>query len=512
MSLGKILRSRSSAKRESQSQAKEAEWLKRAKLDNARVKTAIRQARAKCHWDYEFRGNMGTPFDEAIKTHEEILLCGAAGTGKTLRILILINWIMWAYPGARALIVRKVRADLAQSTLVTFERDVMGLDNPVVSNVQRQYRLSYKYPNGSEIVVGGMDRPGAILSAEYDIIYVPEAVQVSLADWETLLMRLSAGPYPHPIIIGDTNPDRPDHWLKQRADGGLVKLLNTYHKDNPAWWDHSSNHWTAKGESYVKGKLSRLTGVRKERYLHNRWAIAEGAIYEDWNEDIHLIDAAKVPPFVRRWRAIDFGYIHPLVVQWWGMDHDGRMYRYREIYQTHLLVADVAVEIFRLEAGLSKEELDVMAEKYKDKDKPNGQFWRELRAKAGKEPIEFSVADHDAEDRATLAKYGIVTKAANKAVRNGIQAMQERLRVQGDGKPRIFYVRGARVQLDTELKDAGKPTCTEEEMGGYVWSDSSKKEEPIKEDDHGADASRYSVMAVDRFGKPKQQKKNPFYR
>jgi phage terminase large subunit len=100
---------------------------------------------------------MAKPFQLAIQENEEVLLCGAAGTGKTLRILYFINDVLWNYPGARVLIVRKVRADLAQSTLVTYERDVMGLDNPIVNTVQRESRKSYKYPNGSEIVVGGMD-------------------------------------------------------------------------------------------------------------------------------------------------------------------------------------------------------------------------------------------------------------------------------------------------------------------------------------------------------------------
>ena len=111
-----ILQRNSSARRESQ-------WQQRAKLERAKQKSLIRKARAACKWDYEFRGNMGAPFEAAIADHEEVLLCGAAGTGKTLRILHFINDVCWRYPGARILIVRKVRADLAQSTLVTYERD-----------------------------------------------------------------------------------------------------------------------------------------------------------------------------------------------------------------------------------------------------------------------------------------------------------------------------------------------------------------------------------------------------
>lgn len=492
-------RQRFSGKQASRSKGREnPDWMIRAKLEKLERKADIKKARNKCRWDWEFRGNMAAPFDDAIQTHEEVLLCGAAGTGKTLRILVFINWVMWEYPGARALIVRKVRADLAQSTLVTYERDVMGVDNPIVSNVQRQYRMNYKYPNGSEIVVGGLDRPGAVLSAEYDIIYFPEAVQGELSDWETLLMRLRAGPYPHPILLADTNPGPPDHWLKQRADSGMVKLLNTYHKDNPSWWSEKLQQWTAKGINYVLGKLARLTGVRKLRYLENKWAASEGAVYDDWNEDIHLIDENQLPQFKRRFRSIDFGFRNPFVCQWWGEDYDNRLYLYREIYQTELLVADAAIEIVRLEAGLSTEEVEALKVKYPDYSDPDGRFWRDLRSLARvREKIDGSVADHDAEDRATLAKFGIHTVAAKKSVSNGIQAVQARLKVQADGKPRLFIMRGARVMMDMALKEAGKPTCTQEEVSGYVWSDNRKKEEPVKEDDHGQDGKRYMVMYFD---------------
>jgi len=479
------------------SNKRESQWRDKGRLERAKVETMMRLARSRCNWNFEFRGNMGAAFDEAVQTYDEILLCGAAGTGKTLRILYFINWVCWEYPGARVLIVRKVRADLAHSTLVTYERDVMGFDNPIVATVQREYRKTYVYPNGSEIVVGGMDRPGKILSSEYDIIYPAEAVQFELSDWETFIMRLRSGPYPYPLLLADTNPDRPDHWLKQRADNNMVKLLNTYHKDNPNYWD--GENWTEEGKRYVLGKLQRLTGVRRKRYLDNQWSVSQGAVYEEWNEDIHLIDADIVGvQFVRRWRSIDFGFRNPFVCQWWGEDADNRLYLYREIYQTRLLVSDAAIEIVRLEAGLSREKVNAMKAKYNDVAEPDGQFWRDMWALAREnEPINGTVADHDAEDRATLEKYGIRSEPANKAVMNGIQAVQQRIRVQEDGRARIFIVRGARVQVDMDLKEAGKPTSTQEEIGGYVWNDATKKEEPVKADDHGVDSLRYLCMYFD---------------
>lgn len=434
-------------------------WLDKARWSQVKKEAEFNRLRRISSPSYVFRGNNASLWN--LQGQEEILLCGAAGTGKTLAILCFINELAWFYAGLRVLIVRKVRVDLTRTTLVTYERDVMGYGNPLVSNVQRESRKVYRYPNKSEIVIGGMDRPGSILSGEYDIIYPAEAVQFTLNDWETLIMRLRSGVYPFPAIIGDTNPDRKEHWLKQRADEGVTKLLNTYHKDNPAYWDADAQTWTEAGVRYVLGKLSRLTGVRKERYLLNRWVNAEGVIYEDWNDDIHLIDADDLPEFKIRFCSIDFGFNNPFVCQWWGVDHDGRAYLYREIYQTRLLVEDAAVKINDL---------------------------------SGEEVIDFYVADHDAEDRETLRRRGIDTIAADKSVSEGLQEVMSRLRIEGDGKPRIFIVRGARKNQDMDLKAHGRPTSTQEEIGGYIWNDKKQKDEPVKADDHGMDTMRYGMM------------------
>lgn len=426
------------------------------------AKTRV-EAQQRTERGYELRGNNLAAQDI---TDPEVLLVGAAGTGKTLAILHKINDAMWRWPGARALIVRKVRADLAESVLVTFERDILGLDNPICAGIQRENRRIYRYPNGSEIVVGGMDRPGRILSTEYDLIYPAEAVQFAEQDWETFIMRTRNYVMPYQQVIGDTNPDVPHHWLKQRCDTGVCRMLVSYHKDNPAYWD--GQDWTPRGVDYVMGKLARLSGVRKARYLDGKWVIAEGAVYEDWREDVHVIDPFEVPSAWRRFRAIDFGYNNPFVCQWWAEDPDGRMYLYREIYQTQRTVASHAETINRL---------------------------------TGDEHISLSVADHDAEDRATLKAAGIHTLAAKKDVSTGIQVVQERMKIQGDGKPRMFIMRGARIGRDEALADAKKPTCTQEEVAGYVWEKSPdgkpNKEVPVKTDDHGMDGMRYMMMALE---------------
>lgn len=417
-------------------------------------------------------------------TASELILSGPAGTGKTRAWLEVLHSDALKYPRSRQLIGRKTRRSLTETALVTYERDVLGFDNPICTNVKREQRHVYRYPNGSEIVVGGLDKASKTLSAEYDRIYINEITELTIADYEPLLRALRSGVLPYQQLVGDCNPDRADHWILKRANDGQLTLIKTTHEDNPILWDVEAGTWTPRGASYIE-KLDRLTGVRKQRLRWGLWVSAEGMIYEDYNaaEDGHLIDSFEIPAEWRRIRSIDFGYTNPFVCQWWAIDPDGRMYLYREIYHTQRTVKVHAEQITRLSEG---------------------------------ERYEATVADHDAEDRATLAECGIRTTAAVKDVSPGIQKVQERLKIAGDKKPRIFYMRDARVEMDESLEEAGLPTCTTDEIGGYVWAKAAdgkpKKDEPLKLNDHGMDTMRYAVVYVDGLGnKVGKVTRNPFY-
>jgi hypothetical protein len=272
---------------------------------------------------------------------------------------------------------------------------------------------------------------------------------------------------PYQQAIADCNPAGPHHWLNQRANRGQMARLLSRHRDNPGLWDAKASRWTDQGGKYI-ATLKRLTGARASRLLEGKWAATEGAVWPEYDAAVHLIDPFPIPADWRRVRSIDFGYTNPFSCSWYAIDGDGRAYRYRQIYRTRTLVSDHAAEIIRLSEG---------------------------------ERIEATVSDHDAEDRATLDRCGIPTVPAYKAVERGIQAVAERLRPAGDGKPRLFLFRDALVSRDELLVEAKKPTCTEEEIDGYVWPKGQDgkplKEEPVKENDHGCDEMRYLVAYLD---------------
>lgn len=414
-----------------------------------------------------------------------LVLSGGAGTAKTLFCLNKVLAYVMKYPGSRALICRKTKESLVASTLVSFENQVLPAGHHALGNVQRESRQVYRFRNGSEIAVGGMQRGdksdlARIMGTEYDVIYCNELREFDEDNLTDLQSRNRHFRGEFQQIIGDTNPWSPTHWIKRGADTGLLKLVYTTHKDNPAYWNEAKGEWTEKGLSYVEGTLKSYIGVKRDRLYLGRWVQAEGVVYEEFDPRIHVIAPGnlleKMPEGWQSWRkvrSIDFGYSNPFVCQWWAIDNDGRMYLYREIYFSKRTVKEHAERINQLSRG---------------------------------EEYEATVCDHYAEDRATLRENGIANLPARKAIDRGKNAVKDRLKVQGDGKPRIYFLKTARVEEDKTLLPASLPACTVEEFDCYINDPSTTsknaKELPLDKDNHGMDAMRYAVLRVDRNDGP----------
>lgn len=430
-------------------------------------------------------------------THRDLMLCrdtevaavGRAGSGKTLAAAWKIHITAMKVPGLRGLMLRATHTSLTATTLVTFQRQVALA--ALADGSVRWYGGSgkdpaaFRYANGSEILVAGGDRPEKFLSADLDRIFVDEGVEITLDLWETLITRLRGKAPTYKQIVLATNPSHPQHWIKQRADAGGLTMITSSHRDNPFYVNRDGSY-TAEGADYM-AKLDALTGVRRQRLKEGRWTAAEGVIYDEWDDTIHLVDRFEVPAEWPRIWGVDFGFTNPFVCQFYAIDPDGRLYLYRELYQTRRTVDEHAKTI--LAAVTEKDE------------KTGARVWLE--------PKPFAiVADHDSGDRAVLEReLTLGTTPARKNVKTGIQAVKARLRPAGDGRPRFYVMRDSLIERDPGLAEAKKPLCTADEVPGYVWAkpkasalSKAEPEEPLKVDDHGMDTARYVIAELDLVG------------
>lgn len=238
----------------------------------------------------------------------DLLVCGPAGTGKTYAILEWLHCLARDNAGLRILFCRATRAALTESVLVTYEQEILPLDGleGMAAGCQRRVRAGYRYPSGSEVVLGGLDTPSKVLSTAWDFVFLNEAIEATEDAWESILTRMSrpGRRSRFGVLVGDTNPGHPSHWLKRRIDAGRLTLWDTRHEANPAMY--RDGRWTPAGLRYF-GTLNRLTGTRRARLRDGLWAVGEGLWFDAFNPAVHVSGSAEYDPALPVFLSVDPG-------------------------------------------------------------------------------------------------------------------------------------------------------------------------------------------------------------
>lgn len=393
----------------------------------------------------------------------EAIIHGPAETGKTLAALYKLHIAASTYENASVVIVRKTLASTYSTVLQMFQNKVLyeGCGAVPYGGQKPEW---FDYPaTGARIWLTGMDKSSKVLSAEHDLIFWNQVEEATLDDWETLTTRTTgrAGNMPYSQTIGDCNPAWPLHWIYHRKS---LKVFYSRHSENPTLFDQETGEMTAQGH-LTMGILQALTGLRRIRLLDGKAAQAEGMIYTDWNEPVHLVDEA--PQCRRHVAGVDWGYTHPGVIGVWGLNGDGAMYLRAQVYHAH-----------------------------------RKSDWWAKRAVELNEEFEVEAWACDPSQPAYIAQFcdvGLNAFGAYNPVTPGIDAVAKRL-----AQNRLFVVRDNSRHLDQQLVADHLPHKMRDELPGYVWANVKKKEVPIKEFDDGCDMMRYAVAYVDDVGKERK--------
>lgn len=386
----------------------------------------------------------------------ECLIEGPAGSGKSRAVLEKLNLLAEKYPGMRGLIVRKTRQSITQSVQVTFEQKVLPKGSPIRLHHEAQ---EYRYPNGSRLILGGLDDDTKVFSSEYDVCYANEATELTEANWEALTTRLRNGVMPYQQIIGDCNPDAPTHWLNVRCNAGKTVRLVSKHEDNP----------TVTPE-YI-ATLDALTGFRYQRLRLGLWVAAEGQFFEEWDPEQHVCDPFVIPPDWTRWVGVDYGFADPFCALWLARGPDRRIVVYREVYRTGLRDEQQAILIRERSRG-------------------------ERIVRWVGDPSMFNKRTE--QQKPSIAKVyralGVPLVPGYNARIPGWQAVRRVLASASGNPPRLRIFRPS-----GELPDYGCPnlirTLPEMVRDRLDPEDLADKIGSVKTDDHGCDALRYSLLA-----------------
>jgi len=421
----------------------------------------------------------------------EVLLEGPAGCGKTRGVCELSHFIAERTPGARILWVRNTRVDLSESVLRTFEDLVLPADSPLLeANLKRSHRDAYEYPNGSRIILGGMNNPHKFRSAEFDLICFFEASEGDANDYEMLLHRLRAGNLRRKdgrvwhLILADTNPDAESHWLNQRANAGRMERFCVQHEDNPYLFSADGKP-TPAGAEYI-ARLDTLTGVRKLRYRYGKWCAAEGAIWPEFSRAKHVIHELKAP---LKWAfgGVDWGYRAPGCVHVYGVDSVGRVTLLREVYQR----------------GWS-----VNAPEGDDPINPKRPSWvsrvkrliQEVERDFQVRPEVFVCDNAEPRSIDDFRAAGINARECIKETAASFDAVRKLLK-----DDQLYFLSDANREIDPELVADPTIRCGSvlHEIDSYVYADLADGK-PVKEEphpkcvDHGCDVLRYCCLWMER--------------
>ena len=451
--------------------------------------------------------------------HDEILLDGPAGTGKSMAIAFFLDQIASHFPGCRILVARQTRVSLTPSWMVTFQKAMhmaygSGRDY-LFKGAGNAGRKAYNYRNGAEIVLGGLDVDTRQFSTEYDVVYVNEVNETSLGTWESLNRACRNGVVGHNLLVADCNPDSEFHWMNLRALGtadkgqpenGLIRRFKSLHEDNPWITD------TEEGQRYLDRLRNQLTGVRRQRLYLGEWVSAEGAVLPQFVSSTHVIRAelrcekdenyrgreqdAPMLWFLDIERGLsatpaekltveltwffghqDWGWTNPGHQGIWGVDKQGRMYliwEWMRVEKTHQWWAERAVEANK-KFGL----------------------WKMVCDNAEPEAIEVFNTLLSWKERGNDEPIAIGCEKTKVHGRTNVDLMRDRLLPAADGYPRIFFLENAlQHEPDERLVELAVPHSLVQELPGLVYEpveDGKQNRERIKKvNDHGCDGTFYA--------------------
>ncbi len=389
--------------------------------------------------------------------HARITLwSGAVRSGKTIGSLVAFLILLARAPQSGLVLI-------CGRTLQTIERNILeplqdrALFGPIADQVHHTRGAPTATILGRTVhLIGASDAraEGRLRGLTACLALLDEATLVPEGFFNQMLARLSV---PGAKALLTTNPDGPGHWLRKNFILRAAELgIAHFHfilDDNPALTPE-----------YVEAIKRENVGVFFRRFVLGEWCMAEGAIYDMWDPDRHVIDI--IPP-IWRWLAvgIDYGNTSPFAALLVGMDASQTLY--------------VASE-FRYESKLTRKTLTDVEYSQRVRAWLDG-YQQPGKPLPGVRPEMFVVDPSAASFAEQMWRDGMAPTAADNGVIDGIRTVASLM-----AADKFKVHRSCKGLLD--------------ELPSYSWDPVKARvgvDAPIKVDDHSCDAARYAVRTTE---------------
>lgn len=380
------------------------------------------------------------------KDKDGIICDGSVRAGKT--VVMSLSYIMWAMHS-----FEEENFGMAGKTIGSFRRNVFKPLQKMLRSrgyTVKEYRTENMFTvtrNGKTNMFyyfGGKDEAsqdliqGITLAGMFfdEVALMPQ----SFVDQATARCSVEGSKW-----WFNCNPAGPYHWFKiEFLDKMEEKNLFQIHflmEDNPSL-----------SKRVIERYKRMYSGVFYKRFILGLWVLAEGVIYDMFNQEEHVVKTED-RPYSKYYVSVDYGTLNPTTFGLWGF-YDGVWYKVKEYHYDG---------------------------RKKAKQKTDEEYCKDMAEFIGDLKITKIIVDPSAASFITaLKKHGFHVKEANNAVLDGIRNVGTAL-----VKGLILY------------NDCCKETFRE--FGSYVWDDKASgkgEDKPIKQNDHQMDGDRYFVNTV----------------
>lgn len=385
-----------------------------------------------------------------VKNKDGIIADGSIRSGKTLSMSL--SYVMWAMET-----FNNQNFGMCGKTIGSFRRNVLfwlklmlkarrykvedlRADNLVV--VSKNGKTNYFYIFGgkderSQDLIQGITLAGVFFD---EVALMPE----SFVNQATGRCSVEESKY-----WFNCNPDGPYHWFK-------LNWIDKVREKNLIYLHFTMDDNLSLSEE-IKARYRKMySGVFYKRYILGLWVMAEGIIYDMFNEAIHKVQSI-LRQYTEYYVSIDYGTQNATVFILWGKYKD-KWYAVKEYYYS------------------GRDEV---------KQKTDNKYYEDLEKFLGGLTPKAIIIDPSAASFIALIreknKYKV--RKANNDVEDGIRNVSTALSL-----GLIFF-----------------NDCCEmifREFYSYVWDEKATKngkDKPVKENDHAMDAIRYFVNTILQF-------------
>jgi PBSX family phage terminase large subunit len=388
--------------------------------------------------------------ESGVSEHNGLIADGAIRSGKSLSMsLAFMFWAMECFSGRNFALCGKTVASFRRNVLTDLKLMLMSrgylVDDHLTENrviiakgeVENYFYIFGGRDERSQDLIQGVTLAGCLFD---EVALMPE----SFVNQATARCSVEGSKW-----WFNCNPEGPFHWFKTKwieLDKRREKKLLYLH------FDMDDN--LTLSEAMKARYRSMYIGVFYARYIEGRWAIAEGLIYDMWDDvenSFTDVDWTPESAYQTRIITVDYGTTNPMA--WLDVYDDGKTLWLWDEYYYNSKVAQI--------------------------QKTDAQYGDDMDAFTADLRVREVILDPSAASfKVELRNRGYLVRDADNEVNDGI-------RMTGT------MIAKRKVRAHTRCTNLRK------ELYAYAWdakkAEERGKEEPLKQSDHLCDALRYYI-------------------